>query len=260
MKTKRNQTMTNFICKIANCAVEISAIFESTRDYCRAYLSEDPADFSIVISLEDIQREREIAAREDTLEGLPVRNLPDAYLERTALQRKITEQLFDRNILLFHGSVVAVDGQAYLFTAKSGTGKSTHTSRWRQVFGNRAVMVNDDKPFLEIREDLVIVHGSPWNGKHELGENISLPLRAICILERGANNVIQAIQPKDALRMLLQQSSRPMDIRKYPKYLELLDKLGGNVCFYCLHCNMDPEAAIVAYEAMSGQKFEGDLK
>ena len=156
--------MTNFTCKIANCVAEISAIFESTRNYCRDYLTEDPAEISIAITDADIRREREIAAKEDALEGLPVREYADMYLERTALQRKLTQHLFDRNVLLFHGSVVAVDGQAYLFTAKSGTGKSTHTSLWRQVFGNRAVMVNDDKPFLGIQEDSVVVYGSPWNG------------------------------------------------------------------------------------------------
>jgi len=258
MEPKRNQTMTNFTCKIANCVVEVSAIYETTRDYCRAYLSEEPAECSVVITAEDIRREREIAAREDALEGLPVRNLHDAFLERTAVQRKITERLFERNVLLFHGSVVAVDGQAYLFTAKSGTGKSTHTSLWRQVFGDRAVMVNDDKPFLEIREREIAVYGSPWNGKHNLGENICLPLRAICILERGAQNEIDPVRPQDALQMLIQQSSRPMDGRKLPKYLELIDHICGKVSMYRLRCNMEPEAAVVSYEAMSGKKVEGD--
>ena len=242
----------NFLIKLADTTVEVRRVFSSTYDYCCDYIIKNTAsDFSITITPEDLIFEREKAAREDALEGLPIRNLPDALLEITALQRKIAEELFERDVLLFHGSVVAVDGQAYLFTAKSGTGKSTHTRLWRQVFGARAVMVNDDKPFLKMTGNGVDVYGSPWNGKHRLGENICVPLKAICILERGEENRIEPISAKDALHMLLQQSQRPQDRRKLPKYLELVDRLSSQVRFYRMHCNMDPEAAQVAWEAMS---------
>lgn len=229
----------------------MNTLHSSTRKFLQAYIIEDIPDSSITITPADIAFERQKAAREDALEGLPIRNLSDELLEITALQRKIAEEFFTRNILLFHGSVVAVDGQAYLFTAKSGTGKSTHTRLWREVFGDRAIMVNDDKPFLEMKETGVIVHGSPWNGKHRLGQNISLPLKGICILERGEENSIHAISPKEALHMLLQQSQRPRDPRKLPLYLELVDKLSSRVDFYRMHCNMDPSAAKIAYETMS---------
>ena len=243
--------MNDFRFEIASNRAEVNALFPSTQTYCTPYLTDSTTpDFSVTITPEDIAFERQKAAKEDALEGLPIRNLPDSLLEITALQRKIAEELFARNVLLFHGSVVAVDGVAYLFTAKSGTGKSTHTRLWRQVFGDRAVMVNDDKPFLEIREKGITVHGSPWNGKHRLGQNISLPLRAICILERGAENQIRAISPREALPMLMQQSQRPRDSRKLPLYLDLLDKLSSRVAFYRMQCNMDPQAAKVAYDAM----------
>ena len=146
-----------------------------------------------------------------------------------------------------------MDGVAYLFTAKSGTGKSTHTRLWREMFGDRAVMVNDDKPFLKFTEEGVIACGSPWNGKHGLGNNIMVPLKAICVLERGESNVITRIDPKDALQMLFQQSSRPMNRALMPKYMELVDRLANSVEFYRLKCNMDPDAAKISYEAMSGK-------
>ena len=83
--------------------------------------------------------------------------------ERT-IYRKIADALVDDGVILYHGSVIAVDGQGYLFTAKSGTGKSTHTALWRELFGERAVMVNDDKPLLRVKDDQVTVYGTPWNG------------------------------------------------------------------------------------------------
>lgn len=222
----------------------------------RDYQISDPGNFDICVDAKDIAFERAKAAREDELEGISHWELPDEYLEFIAIQRKVAEKMFDYDTLVFHGSVVAVDGAAYLFTAKSGTGKSTHTRLWREVFGSRAVMVNDDKPFLQVKHDGVMAYGSPWNGKHGLGANICAPLKAICILERGEQNMIREISPKEALFMLLQQSNRPMDKSKMPVYMELLDRLACQVRFYRMACNMEPEAAIISYEAMSGKMDE----
>ena len=157
--------------------------------------------------------------------------------------------MLDFNTVLFHGSVVAVDGVGYLFTAKSGTGKSTHTRLWREYFGNRAVMVNDDKPLLHIA-DTVTAYGTPYNGKHRLGTNTSVPLKAICILTRAEDNHIEAITREQAYTMLLQQVYRPADMLKMTKTLELVDRLADSVKLYRLGCNMDISAAKIAYEGM----------
>ena len=112
-------------------------------------------------------------------------------------------------------------------------------------------MVNDDKPFISVTDDGIIVHGSPWNGKHKLGNNISVPLRAICILERGEINEIKEIPASKAVFMLIQQSSRPKDSAKMAKYMELLDAIAAKVKFYRLSCNMESEAAEISFAAMS---------
>ena len=243
--------MTEFAFKIANITFSANVLYESTKKYCAGYLCDGTPDFTIEIFPEDIAFEREKSVREAEVEGIEYVERSDALLETTALQRKVTEALFEHNILLFHGSVVAVDGIAYLFTAKSGTGKSTHTRLWRELLGEKAVMVNDDKPFLSVTDKGVIVHGSPWNGKHRLGTNISLPLRAICILERGEQNKITRISPSDAVTMLIQQSSRPRDGALMLKYLDLVDGVARNVRFYRLSCNMELEAAAVSFTEMS---------
>ena len=241
--------MVNFKVKIAGHTVSVNSIYSSTVDHCQEYLTMEEAEQAFVISQSDIEYERMKSAREDALEGIPPREFSNNYLETIALQRKIAEELFRFDTLLFHGSVVAVDGEGYLFTAKSGTGKSTHTRLWREVFGDRAVMVNDDKPFLKIGEN-VTAYGSPWNGKHGLGTNTAVPLKAICILERGEENVIEEIPAQECLTMLFQQSNRPRSPRWMPQYMDLIDRLAGKVRFYRLKCNMDPQAAKVAYEGM----------
>ncbi|MDO5336560.1 MAG: hypothetical protein Q4E89_03725 [Eubacteriales bacterium] len=207
-------------------------------------------EFSVQICPSDISFEKEKSAHEDEVEGIPVRQFSDKYLETLAVYRKIARKLLEFDTLLFHGSVVAVDGTGYLFTAKSGTGKSTHTRLWRQLFGSRAVMANDDKPLLKITDNGVIAYGTPWNGKHRLGSNISIPLRAICILGRGETNHIQSILKSAAFPMLVQQSYRPSDAGDMRKILSLADRLGSNVRLYKLTCNMEQEAAWIAFEGM----------
>lgn len=239
----------DFVIRIGPMRVGIRPIYETTKNRCVNYFCDGTPHFSVEITPEELRSELEACRREDTLEDLPPRTYSEPYLESLAVQRKITERLFEHNILLFHGSTVAVDGAAYLFIAKSGTGKSTHVALWRQLLGDRAVMVNDDKPFLEIQKDGVIAHGSPWNGAHKLGNNISVPLKAICILERGNSNRIEKISFKDSLFMLLQQSKRPA--KNVEKHMALMEQLAHKVSFYRLQCNTDPEAAKIAYTAMS---------
>lgn len=243
--------MTKFMIKVAGRVAAVTAMYETSKQYCEDYLCEEKPDFSVEITATDLALERAKSIKTSLAEGRDDTAISDSQLELTAIQRKIAEQLFAYNTIVFHGSAVAVDGAAYLFTAKSGTGKSTHTRLWRKLLGERAVMVNDDKPFLHMTDEGVMACGSPWNGKHHLGSNICVPLKAICILERGEENQICRIKAEDALTMLMQQSNRPMQAKWMPKYLELMDKLAGNVAFYRLHCNMDLDAAQVAYEGMS---------
>ena len=205
----------------------------------------------MTVSREDLAFEQEALRQEALEEGIRVRVFTDPFLERTAIQRKYAEYLFDEKVLMTHGSTVAVDGRAYLFTARCGTGKSTHTRLWRQVFGERAVMVNDDKPFLQIRSDGVLACGSPWSGKHGLDSNIIVPLQGICILERGKENRIARIAPAEALPMLLHQSYCPLAPEKRVRFEELVNQLAEKSQLWHMQCNMDVAAAEVSHDAMS---------
>lgn len=236
--------------RIADKVVEVNSLYAEVHEYCSNYLTDDNADYSITITQADIDYEREKSAREDEIEGIPTRQFSDSYLEELTVYRKIAEQMISYDTILFHGSVVAVDGLGYLFTAKSGTGKSTHTRLWREYFGERAVMVNDDKPLLKITDSGVIAYGTPYNGKHRLGNNISVPLKAICILTRAEDNHIEPITRKQAYTTLLQQVYRPADALKMMQTLTLVDRLADSVKLYRLGCNMDISAAKIAYEGM----------
>ena len=240
----------NFIIKIADIPIAVSTIYSETEKLCDSYRTEEQAIFSVIISEEDIELERRKSRQEALLEGVPVIQWKDEYLETLAVYRKIATGLLEYDRLLFHGSAIAVDGEGYLFTAKSGTGKSTHTRLWRELFGDRAVMVNDDKPILKITKDGVFVCGTPWDGKHHLSSNIIVPLKAVCILNRDVENHIEAISVQEAYPILLQQSFRPPEAEKMMKTMDLVRQLAEKVKLYSLGCNMEPEAARVSYEGM----------
>lgn len=241
----------SFRIALAGQVIGVSALYEQTRTFCKNYLTDAPASFEVAVTPADIAYERQRSARADELEGAAVREHAEPYLETLAVYRKLAKLLVQDDILLMHGAVVAVDGQAYLFTAKSGTGKTTHTRLWMQQFGDRAVMVNGDKPLLHITSEGVTVYGTPWDGKEHLSTNTSCPLKALCILTRSKTNHIERISKKEALPMLCQQSYRPCSPIGTQKTLALVDRLGSSVPLYRLGCNMEPEAAQVAYHGMN---------
>ncbi len=233
------------IYKIAGRVIEIESVYDEVHKLCHEYKHSGSVDFSVKVSQNDIDSEREKSARS-------AGGFSDSYLETLAVYRRIAEQMIEFDTILFHGSLIAVDGEGYLFTAKSGTGKSTHTRLWRELFGERAVMVNDDKPLLHITENGILAYGTPWDGKHHLSSNIAVPLKAVCILARAESNHIEKIMRSSAYPMLLQQTCRPENSFKMRKTLKLLNKILNAASLYKLECNMNIEAAETAYNAMKG--------
>lgn len=239
--------------RFADTTIQISTTYERVHLLCETYRTADDAfSFSVCTTREDIAFERVMMGREDQLVNQPARNYPDSYLESLAVYRAIAERMPAFDTFLMHGSCIAVDGEAYLFTAKSGTGKSTHTRLWRELFKERAVMVNDDKPLIRVSESGATAFGTPWDGKHRLSANIAVPLKGVCILERAEQNGIRKITAGEAYPMLLQQIYRPIDAAAMMKTLRLIDRLTLTVPLWRLGCNMDPEAAKVASSAMKG--------
>ena len=241
--------MGTFKMKIAGYVGEITSLFESTSAYFRPYLTEDTADFAFTVTGEHLRFEDRFLLEEAKEEGFKVRKFTDPFLERQAIQRAFAELLLPRNVILLHGSTVALDGTAYLFTARSGTGKSTHTRLWREVFGSRVQMVNDDKPFAQLTSTGITVWGSPWSGKHGLDTNIGVPLAGICLLERGSENIIRQAEPAQLKELL--KGFRPRTEAQAASYEALLEQLLQQIPLWHLYCNKNPDAATIAFGAMS---------
>ena len=238
------------IYRMADKLISVDSIYEAVHEYCRDYLAEGEPDIVVGITQSDIDYERERSEKSAAAEGRKPCASSDSYLEELAVYRSISEQMPFYDTFLFHGSAVAVDGEAYLFTATSGTGKSTHTRLWRELFGDRAVMVNDDKPLIRADDDGLTVFGTPYDGKHRLGSNIAVPLKAVCILERAEVNSITPIDPDAAYPTMIRQAYRPADPDALARTLMLIDRMLDRAALYRLGANMDIEAARVAYNGM----------
>ncbi len=229
------------VIKLADRTISVKTIYPYTEKLCRDYMADGEPDIDIVISDADIDFERKRS--ED--------DFADGYLESLAVYRKIAERMPGFDTVLFHGSAVAVDGAGYIFAAVSGTGKSTHAGLWRQVLGDRVITVNDDKPLIRVAGDRAFVYGTPWDGKHRLSSNVCVPIKAVCILERGLENSIEEIGVSEAMPALIQQTYRPADPAAMALTLTLIDRMASYVKLYRMKCNMEPSAARMAYERMS---------
>lgn len=242
--------MVEFVMEIAGASFAVRALYDSTRDYCRDYWTSREPEYFVAVTQDDLVMEQRLLDAEADEEGLKRRRFGGPFLERAVIQRRAAEVLLERDTIMLHGSTVAVDGQAFLFTAPCGTGKSTHTRLWREVFGERAVMVNDDKPFLRIEREEVIACGSPWTGKHGLGSNVCIPLKGICILSRGGENVIRPLDQAGSASFLSSQCCIPAAPELAVRASTLLERLMVLVPLWQMECTRDPEAALVSYHAM----------
>ncbi len=227
--------------KFAEKTIELSTVYDRVHALCSGYESTGAPDITITTTEADIAAEAANATQKSS----------PAYLEELAVYRKISEAMLEYDTFLMHGSVIAVDGNAYMFTAPSGTGKSTHARLWREMLGERAVMVNDDKPLLRVTDSSVFAYGTPWNGKHRLGTNISAPLKAVCFLERAEKNSIAPVSKYAVYDKLLMQTYRPSDPVLLKRTLALVDRLASAVPLYRLCCNTEPDAARLAFETIA---------
>lgn len=174
-----------------------------------------------------------------------------AAAERLAHRACFAAVLFARDGFLLHASCVVKDGEAYCFTAPSGTGKSTHTRLWQQVFGKDVYILNDDAPALRNIGGKWYASGTPWAGSSGLNRNCTVPLKGIAFLQRDQYNHIQQLSPRQAVSGLLRSIWHVRSEEQFRRAMAAADHLLGSVPVWELYCNMEDDAAMVSCAAMS---------
>lgn len=226
---------------------EIAVRAEYNHNYlekqCKDYETDQNPQLTIEVTADDIIKERSFSEDGESFS--------DGYIESLAFYRKFCEAIASCDIILFHCAAVAVDGKAYLFTAPSGTGKTTHIGLWQKIHGDKMTIVNGDKPLLKISKEKITVYGTPWDGKERQSTNTSADVAGICIINRGLENKIQRLKPNEAIGTLMSQTFRPTKAENLKKILENVVTLSAKVPMWRLECNISEEAAWLSYNAMS---------
>ena len=175
------------------------------------------------------------------------------YAPYIQLLHHVAEALIDYDCLLLHAAVIEVDGRAYAFSAPSGTGKSTHVALWKRHFGDRARIVNGDKPFLRRIDGTWFACASPWVGKENWQTKEDVPLDAICFLEQGSTNAIRPVDEKEETDRLVFQLDPPEDPKRTEAWLNLIGKLIKEAPCSLLTCTISSDAVKLAYQTLSGK-------
>ena len=234
-----------FCIRIADLNIEINNQYEYVEKMCRDYIvgadTYTSADMYIEVTDEDIEKEK----------GESEAAFSSGYCESICIYREISMRLIDYDAFLVHGACIQYEDDAYIFLAKSGTGKSTHIRLWKKVYKDAVRVINGDKPIIRFCDGRFMIYGTPWCGKEGWNTNTRAPLKALCFIERGQDNTIEVMEDSDVMSRLCHQILMPKDKSKLIKYLDMMDKLIRETDSYVLHCNMDEDAAKVACEGMN---------
>ena len=151
--------------------------------------------------------------------------------------------------LALHASAINVNNKAILFSAASGTGKTTHVNNWKTI-GIDFKIINDDKPLLYKKDDLYYVAGTPWSGKERLNSNEDIPLYAIIFLKRGIENKIVNLEKKAKLNELLKNCHRPGEIETYDNVLNIVEEVIDRTIIFEFKATKESDSALFLYDIL----------
>lgn len=238
---------------LAGLTVHVEPLHERIGRQCRGYrvdAAEGTArDMTVRVTPAMIDRERRLN---------PSGAWSDDYLETLAVHRAVAERLPAFGRLAFHGAAIAyapagVPPRGLVFTAPSGTGKSTHIALWRRRFGDAVQVVNGDKPILAVGGGDVTVHATPWAGKEGWQTpKAHAPLVAMAVVTRGDVDRCDRLDPAEATPLVLRQTYMPATAAMAEATLDLADRLLATVPVYRLTCGIRRTAVDAAATAMLG--------
>ena len=227
--------------RIADLNIKIENKHKHLDYICQNYLAENQNEYDFVAHPDETDYEKDRAI---------VPEATDGYLEALSIYRCIANKLIDFDGFVLHASVIEKDGFAFAFSAKSGTGKTTHSRMWLKAFPD-ARIINGYKPLVRLFDGSFYAYGTPWCGKENYNVDAKVILKAICFIERGEVNEIARISKEEAVKRIYTQLLMPKSPEYINEMFDLIEKFIETVPAFVLRCNISEEAARVAYEAMS---------
>lgn len=164
------------------------------------------------------------------------------------VQYGLPRRLPQQGKLLLHCAYVLHEGRAILFTAPSGTGKTTQATLWQRFMGSR--IINGDRAALGLENGSVIAYGLPISGTSPDCENVTAPVAAIVSLSQAKENRVTLLPAVSAVKRLLSGTYLPPEFSQdLPLLVDLAASLAARVPVYHLQCLPD-ESAVRALAAL----------
>lgn len=235
--------------RIAGFDVDMNCTSSYMRRLCRDYLSTDTE-----------QEAMNLCYQEEDMERYPQFGRKPAEFEYNYTLYQFAGHLVERKAFCFHASALSVDGEGILFSADSGTGKSTHARLWKEYLKDHKVInLNDDKPMIRLMDGRSWAWGAPWSGKHSIHANIGVPVKALVFLEQGEENRIERLRPGQIFPLLFPQVIRAKSsAQQAAELLELLDQFVRGISVYRLRCNISEEAVRLVYDTVWERKMDDE--
>ena len=150
--------------------------------------------------------------------------------------------------VVIHSAYIDIGGRAILFTAPSGTGKSTQADLWHDLRGAR--IINGDRSVVRCTEAGVFACGIPFSGSSQYCENVDLPLAAIVYLQQAPKTAIRRLRGAAAFSRLWEGCNVNIwDRADVSMISETVTQVLSQVPVYELACTPD-ESAVLALEGV----------
>jgi hypothetical protein len=149
-----------------------------------------------------------------------------------------------------HSSFIRYLGGAILFTAPSGTGKSTQAGLWETY--TDAEQINGDRSVIRCVDGVWTAYGFPFAGSSGIFRNEAVPIRAVVVLRQAPENTIERLRPSEAFRLLYSESA--MQRWHEAGHTEVVDQLlllCRDIPVYMLRCTPDERAVRLLQKTLS---------
>lgn len=160
--------------------------------------------------------------------------------------------LLSKEVMILHSSFIIHNNQSILFTAPSGTGKSTQASLWEKYKG--AEIINGDRSAIGTRNGEYFAYGLPFCGSSNICKNKEAPLKAIVVLKQAKENSVRRLSKIEAFKILLGQvainrwNKKDMELA-----MTLIEELIEKVPVVMLSCRPDKGATDVLNDYLNNE-------
>ena len=151
--------------------------------------------------------------------------------------------------IFLHASQVVLDGTGIVFSAASGTGKSTQAKLWERY--QKAEIVCSDRTLLRRKEDVWETYGCPMDGSEPIANPDVHKLGCIVLLHQSKENSVRRLKAVQAAAFLMEQTIIDCwDEKAAIKEMELLLELIDQIPVYQLLCTPDKRAVDVLMKVL----------